>query len=198
MSVRRLILPLAMATLAACEGRSTVPEGEHPAVAYLLPDDRIEVMEKAERLTAYAFGPDEPRPASAPCGERLGRPIVGRVEERDPGEIRQAASDVYEALLDVRGSSMCFNPELGLRFERGARSIEILVSEECNLAWILADGEVHRPSVSIARLRNSMWPAAAAALRRRCGVPPMPLDSSLAGQYHDGILCEGICGAPRM
>ena len=57
---------------------------------------------------------------------------------------------------------MCFNPELGLRFERGARSIEILVSEECNLAWILADGEVHRPSVSIARLRNSMWPAAAA------------------------------------
>ncbi|MBX3274954.1 MAG: hypothetical protein KF729_32115 [Sandaracinaceae bacterium] len=199
--MQRFVATLAFTALAACEPRSSAPAGEHPAIRYLLPDDFVEVMEGADRLVVHSFAAGQPPGAARafPCGERLSRPIVGRVEERDPREIRHAAQDVYEALLEVGGSWMCSEPELGLRFERGDRSIELTISEDCHLAWIFVDDEPYRASISIAPLRDRTWPGAAAALRRRCGVDALPPDTwRYPVQYHGGTLCAGICGEPTM
>lgn len=191
---------IALVALSGCSPRSSAPEGEQAAIRYLMPDDYVEIMEGADRMVLEALDPTATG-AESSCGERLSEPIIGNIEERDREEIRRAARDVYSAILDASGGPMCFEPELSLRFERGDRSIELVICEECNLAWMLVDDVEYRPSVSIARLRRSFWPRAAADLRRRCGVEPLPMDlvhRPRDAQYHDGILSAGICCEPRM
>ena len=199
----RLALLASLVALSSCEPRSSVPEGDHQALRYLLPDDYVEIMEGADRVVMYAFGPPvemftgQPPPA-APCGERAGSPIVGSVEERDRDTIRFTAHHLYSAILNAGGSTMCVNPEYALRFERGARSIEFQMTEECNLAFIHHNDERYRASVSVAQPAWRRFASSAAELRRRCGAAALPMDEDLLLQYHDGIRSEGICCEPTM
>jgi hypothetical protein len=199
----RLAMLAGLVALSGCEPRSSVPEGDHQALRYLLPDDYVEIMEGADRVVMYAFGPPvemlagQPRPA-LPCGERAGSPIIGSVEERDRRAIVFTAHHLYSAILDAGGSTMCATPEYVLRFERGARSIEFQMTEECNLAFIHHNDELFRPSVSVTHLGWRRFASAAAELRRRCGAAALPMDESLLLQYHDGIRSDGICCEPTM
>ena len=194
----RLALLFALIALGGCEPRSSVPDGDHQALRYLLPDDYVEIMEGADRVVMYALGPPVWPPPPLPCGKRSSSPVIGSLEERDRDAIRDTAYQLYSAILDAGGSTMCVNPEYALRFERGARSIEFEMTEECNLAFINYNDEPYRSSVSVAHLSWRRFAVSAAELRHRCGAEALPMDEVLLLQYHDGIRSEGICCEPTM
>jgi hypothetical protein len=142
--------------LAACGDAKPRPptKAEHAAavpfagrdaaqVGSAFPGDARDVLEQAETITLYTLNPFRLRDGVlSPEKERFHNyGVLGSAEIKGEDGHRRMAEAVYSGLLgEGAGPANCFIPRHGLRFEKGAQTVDLLICFECTWVYIFGAG----------------------------------------------------------
>ncbi len=127
------------------ERAETVPFAGRDAAQVLsaFPSDQRDVLEQAETITLYTLNPTPLRDGVlSPEKERFRNyGVLGRAEIKGEDGHRRLVEALYSGVRgEGAGPASCFNPRHGLRFVKGAETIDVLICFECTWVYIFGVG----------------------------------------------------------